>query len=103
MDQLAKDLATGKIKIQEAEKKPDSKPVVAKEKSRLAVLMKTHDEQAQRHNRAAQEAQALHKYHKSRGEHELANTIKELIEPLQKAATIHKRLHALYKGRHGED
>jgi hypothetical protein len=103
MDQLAKDLATGKIKLHEADKKPEKPTGAVKEKSRLAVLMKTHDEQCQRHNRAAQEAQQLAKYHKERGEHELANTVKELIKPLQQAATIHKRLHALYKGRHGEE
>lgn len=83
-------------------KETDKKPVVAKEKSRLAVLMRTHDDQSKLHNRAAQEAQALHKYHRSRGEHELANICKELIEPLQKAATIHRRLHKVYTDRHGE-
>lgn len=100
MDPLASDLASGKIKIHEAEKKDE--PKIVKEKSRLAVLGKTHTDQAARHNRAAQEAMALAKHHKSRGEHELAGICKDLVEPLQKAASLHLKLAKTYKSRHGE-
>lgn len=103
MDPLAADLASGKIKIQEAEKKkPDSKPKVVAEKSRLAVLGKKHDDQSRIHSRAAQEAIALQKHHRSRGEHEMANICKQLIEPLQKVASLHKKLSGVYTKRHGE-
>lgn len=101
MDPLAADLASGKVKIVEAEKK-DDKPKVVNEKSRLAVLIKTHDDQSKLHNRAAQEAMALHKHYRSRGEHEMANLCKEMVEPLQKVSTLHRRLHGLYSKRHGE-
>lgn len=103
MDPLAADLASGKVKIVEAEdKKKDDKPKVVDEKSRLAMLLKTHDDQSRIHNRAAQEAMALHKHYRSRGEHEMANLCKEMVEPLQKVSTLHRRLHGLYSKRHGE-
>lgn len=101
MDPLAADLASGKIKIVEAEKKPD-KPAIVPEKNRLAVLTKTHDDQVIRHNRAAQEAMALSKHHKSRGEHDLSGILKQMVEPLQKVASLHKKLSGVYSKRHGE-
>lgn len=102
MDQLASDLASGKIKIREAEKKPE-KPAIVPEKNRLALLMKKHDDQCKVHGRAAQEAQALQKYHRERGEHELAGIHKELVIPLQKAASLHKKLAGVYSKRHGSE
>lgn len=95
---LASDLASGKIKIVEAEKKP----AIVPEQSRLALLTKKHDDQCSVMNRAAQEAQLLQKHHRSRGEHELANIHKELVIPLQKAASLHKKLSGVYSKRHGE-
>jgi hypothetical protein len=103
MDRLAQDLASGKIKLHEADKKPDDKkPKVLPEKSRLALLIKTHDDQSRIHNRAAQEAHALYQHHKSRGEHEMAALCKELVEPLQKVSSLHRKLHKIYSDRHGE-
>jgi hypothetical protein len=102
MDPLAADLASGKIKIVEAEKKPE-KPAIVPEKNRLALLMKKHDDQCKVQGRAAQEAQALQKYHRERGEHELANIHKELVVPLQKAASLHKKLSGVYSKRHGTE
>jgi hypothetical protein len=103
MDPLAADLASGKIIIEKTnEKKKETKAKVLPEKSRLAVLTKTHEDQVKRHNRAAQEAMALSKHHRSRGEHELANICKDMIEPLQKVATLHNKLAGHYSKRQGE-
>jgi hypothetical protein len=101
MDPLAADLASGKIKIHETTTHA-KKPAITPEKNKIAQLTKTHEDGVKRHNRAAQEALALHKYHKSRGEHELAGIFKEMVEPLQKAATLHKRLAAHYTKRGAE-
>lgn len=103
MDQLATDLATGKIKIVEAETKKPAKPVIVPEKNRLALLTKKHEDQCKVHGRAAQEAQALQKYHRQRGEHELANVHKALVIPLQTAASLHKKLAGVYSKRHGSE
>ena len=102
MDSLASDLASGKIIIEKTNDKKEPEAKVLPEKKRIAMLMKTHDDQVMRHNRAAQEATALSKHHRSRGEHELANICKDMIEPLQKVATLHKKLSATYSKRHGE-
>jgi hypothetical protein len=99
MDPLAADLASGKIKIEEAKKPDDKAPAVVPEKNRLALLTKKHDDQSRIHNRAAQEAMALSKTHRTRGEHELANVYKEMVEPFQKAAMLHKKLCGLYSKR----
>jgi len=96
-DSLAADLANGKIKIQEA----DAKPKIVADKSRLAQLSKHHDDQCKVHNRAAQEASALSKHHKSRGEHEMAGLLKQFVEPLQKVSSLHKKLSGVYSKRHG--
>lgn len=101
MDSLAQDLASGKIKIVEAEKKPE-KPAVVPEKSRLALLMKKHDDQSRIMNRTAQEALSLQKHHKSLGEHELAGIHKEIALSASEMASLHKKLHGVYSKRHGE-
>lgn len=100
MDQLAQDLASGKLVV-EAEKKED-KPKVVNETSRLALLMKKHEEQVRINNRAAQEAMALKKHHRFHGEHELADVCSELAHTYHKASALHARLHQHYSSRHGE-
>lgn len=100
LDPLAADLASGKIKIVEAEK-PET-PKVIPEKNRLALLTKNHEDQSRIHSRAAQEALTLAKFHKGRGEHELAGIHKEIVVSLQQAAALHKKLSGVYSKRHGE-
>jgi len=87
-------------KDQKKEKEPEAK--VAKEKSRIAVLMKTHDDHVKTHNRSAQEAMALSKHHRSHGEHEMAETYKKLAHAYHETAALHKKLHKTYTDRHGE-
>lgn len=98
MDQLAKDLATGKIKITEAEKEK-KKAAVVPETDRINVLVKKHEDQAKLNSRSAQEALALQKHHRERGEHEMANIHKALVLPYQTCAAQHKKLAAHYTKR----